>query len=892
MGWIEELKSAVTFNQVAATFGMREVSRKRWSPCAACGNSRTDSDPRACVGVGADGGWVCRSCNERGDVLALICFALTKTSSPSEAGWSEVRKYAADHGWIKSAGQSPASSRVRQFSRTVERPGRELKPSAPTVSPEETPEERQVNTKGWFRWSDDLPERCARIYADPSLAAGWSPAHQQIVKNVVRYLVEYRQILDEVLLDAKIGVYVDADGNMILDGGRPYITIPLPDKAGRFVNVHFRRVPIPGTCQDCDALGPWKECDACRKHKRYRLCPGRPTPLYGADRLTPGNGAVARVVEGEFDVLALRSYGLGDNTTSGTTGAGNFSDDWLDSLEPFDSIFLCYDDDPAGKKGAADLAAKLGLYKCSKVVFPKKDAGDCRIEHVPVETIHRAFKVAESYLDIRLLKANEYAVDLRTLLERPETLKGVSTGSEVMDTAIGGWANGMVVVTGESGNGKAQPVDEPVLTPTGWRPIGDLRMGDQAVSVDGKPTTVIGVFPQGVRKICRVTFNDGAVVRCDLDHLWTVTMFEATARRPYGTHGNGGRWTVRKTSEISDTMNTNAWCVPVMDGRGSDPHQIVSIEDAGEAECVCIAVAHPSRLYVTTGYTVTHNTTWTTWALWKLAHAGHAVAITSFEQQPIMTVLQLLSMEMGGDPTERTREEREAALDRLSELPLYIVDHYGQLPWTKLEEALKYAVRRCGVRYVLVDHLGFLIDPDADDERRAIQAVIRSMVLLRKDMDVTLFLIVHPRNDPDASKKFGRVTMQHLKGASAIRQDADLVLVVTRELPNTEKGRMLPKTKRRPWPQTRIYIDKKRGRFGAVSGAGEVVMAFDPKSQTFADTWPETPLGRTGALIDSAPSETQDESEQPETTKGRGGGAKRGGSGRKRNAGGSSTADF
>jgi twinkle protein len=430
---------------------------------------------------------------------------------------------------------------------------------------------------------------------------------------------------------------------------------------------------------------------------------------------------------------------LGDNTTSGTTGAGNFSDDWLDSLEPFDSIFLCYDDDPAGQKGAADLAAKLGLYKCSKVVFPKKDAGDCRIERVPVETIHRAFKVAESYLDIRLLKANEYAVDLRTLLERPETLKGVSTGSEVMDTAIGGWANGMVVVTGESGNGK---------------------------------------------------------------------------------------------------------------------------------------------------------TTWTTWALWKLAHAGHAVAITSFEQQPIMTVLQLLSMEMGGDPTERTREEREAALDRLSELPLYIVDHYGQLPWTKLEEALKYAVRRCGVRYVLVDHLGFLIDPDADDERRAIQAVIRSMVLLRKDMDVTLFLIVHPRNDPDASKKFGRVTMQHLKGASAIRQDADLVLVVTRELPNTEKGRMLPKTKRRPWPQTRIYIDKKRGRFGAVSGAGEVVMAFDPKSQTFADTWDQTPLGRTGELMDSAPPETQDESEQPETTKGRGGGAKRGGRGKKSNAGGSSTVDF
>jgi phage terminase large subunit-like protein len=70
--------------------------------------------------------------------------------------------------------------------------------------------------------------------------------------------------------------------------------------------------------------------------------------------------------------------------------------------------------------------------------------------------------------------------------------------------------------------GKAQPLDEPVATPTGWRPIGDIRVGDLVLGSDGKPTRVTGVFPQGVRQIVRVTCSDGSWTRCDVDHLWHV----------------------------------------------------------------------------------------------------------------------------------------------------------------------------------------------------------------------------------------------------------------------------------------------------------------------------------------------------------------------------------
>ena len=70
--------------------------------------------------------------------------------------------------------------------------------------------------------------------------------------------------------------------------------------------------------------------------------------------------------------------------------------------------------------------------------------------------------------------------------------------------------------------GRAQPVDRPVLTPTGWQAIGDLRVGDLVVGSDGQPTPVLGVFPQGRRHVFCVRAQDGASTLCCAEHLWTV----------------------------------------------------------------------------------------------------------------------------------------------------------------------------------------------------------------------------------------------------------------------------------------------------------------------------------------------------------------------------------
>ena len=70
--------------------------------------------------------------------------------------------------------------------------------------------------------------------------------------------------------------------------------------------------------------------------------------------------------------------------------------------------------------------------------------------------------------------------------------------------------------------GRAQPVFTKVMTPDGFRPIGDLHVGDLVIGSNGEPTPVLGVYPQGEKDIYRVTAQDGSWTLCCGEHLWTV----------------------------------------------------------------------------------------------------------------------------------------------------------------------------------------------------------------------------------------------------------------------------------------------------------------------------------------------------------------------------------
>ncbi|CAM5524322.1 hypothetical protein GCM10010329_55360 [Streptomyces spiroverticillatus] len=115
------------------------------------------------------------------------------------------------------------------------------------------------------------------------------------------------------------------------------------------------------------------------------------------------------------------------------------------------------------------------------------------------------------------------------------------------------------LLQGEVGSGKAQPLDSLVLTPQGFRRMGDMAVGDEVVVPSGDIAVLDGVFPQGKRDVWRIQLSDGTSVECDDEHLWIVGTSCAWAREQAPK--------VMTTREIrSDTYKANGsskWYLPV-----------------------------------------------------------------------------------------------------------------------------------------------------------------------------------------------------------------------------------------------------------------------------------------------------------------------------------------
>lgn len=175
-----------------------------------------------------------------------------------------------------------------------------------------------------------------RLYARPQRSAAKRPSG-----NALDWLHD-RGLTDETIAEFKVG----ADGDVV---ALPYL------RDGELVNIKRRSV--------VDKKRMWQEKDA-------EPC------LFGWHLIDPSCRVVA-ITEGEFDAMVLHQAGI--PAMSVNQGAGNHQ--WIDSdwerLHRFSEILICFDDDDAGRKGALEVAQRLGVERCRIVVFPgSKDANE------------------------------------------------------------------------------------------------------------------------------------------------------------------------------------------------------------------------------------------------------------------------------------------------------------------------------------------------------------------------------------------------------------------------------------------------------------------------------------------------------------------------------------
>lgn len=100
--------------------------------------------------------------------------------------------------------------------------------------------------------------------------------------------------------------------------------------------------------------------------------------------------------------------------------------------------------------------------------------------------------------------------------------------------------------------GQPQDREVQVLTPFGFKPFADVKVGDQLTNPDGSIQRVIQVFELGERDIYRVTFSDGATTLVTDDHLWLVN-YSGKKYKAERTYPVDAGWSTKTSAVIKTT---------------------------------------------------------------------------------------------------------------------------------------------------------------------------------------------------------------------------------------------------------------------------------------------------------------------------------------------------
>lgn len=110
--------------------------------------------------------------------------------------------------------------------------------------------------------------------------------------------------------------------------------------------------------------------DLARIPKDFVSPTGWDSRLYNEPVLKEGLKEVV-LVEGEANCIAAMDHGIGD--ICGIPGAANRKAEWIDTFAKIgvEKIYICYDRDKAGQKGAQEIASRIGIEHCWKIMLPE-----------------------------------------------------------------------------------------------------------------------------------------------------------------------------------------------------------------------------------------------------------------------------------------------------------------------------------------------------------------------------------------------------------------------------------------------------------------------------------------------------------------------------------------
>lgn len=234
----------------------------------------------------------------------------------------------------------------------------------------------------------------------------------------------------------------------------------------------------------------------------------------------------------EWDNLPSgNGYDIGDYIEEGAT-----KDDLLSSIVS-KNRHQGQDGKPSYEEIISTVEGFVGLY-----------ANEARIAYETGTWLEqRGLKMSQQNVDKIIIEAKERVYG-KEELETIDAL-AIANSDKAREWLIAGIVplGSVTLLAAAGGSGKAQPLWSKVLTPTGWKLMGDIQPGDEVITGDGSITKVTGVFPQGKKPIFRVQMSDGATTHCCDEHLWLT--------KTQGDRNYAYDWSVRPLKEIRETLH-------------------------------------------------------------------------------------------------------------------------------------------------------------------------------------------------------------------------------------------------------------------------------------------------------------------------------------------------
>lgn len=168
------------------------------------------------------------------------------------------------------------------------------------------------------------------------------------------------------------------------------------------------------------------------------------------------------LTEGEIDTITLHQCGVPSLSIPNGGGGGN-KQNWIDQdydrLNRFDTIYLCMDNDEAGKEAEQEIIRRLGCERIRLVKLPFKDANECFKNNI--KSFQKYLLSARS-LDPDELKSADSFMDevIDKFYPKPGSFKGMKTPWASINNAISFQRKELILWTGFSGSGKSTVLNQ------------------------------------------------------------------------------------------------------------------------------------------------------------------------------------------------------------------------------------------------------------------------------------------------------------------------------------------------------------------------------------------------------------------------------------------------